>query len=416
MTTMLATNATCTGIDASFQLTEEQINEYLVEGVLVVENVLTCAEIQQSLDGFQTTLDRCGVNKKSLNVVAAGNTNDWDEESAKAFSNLSSTNGSGGVLDLFYEDWKMCIATHPKLWTITKQLWKSAYDYDRDENESCDEKEMPSKESLSQDVQYKWHPYGSSIDYDKGYMYIDRIGCRLPSKLAQELGDHYVNSEIQKKKARSIQRSLTPHLDCCPDTIHDIQTKSKWRPIQCFISLTDNLEPNTGGFEACKGFHRTFDDWVKNRQATVMHDKSTIPPPCIGEYTHMRPKEDWDIYKQMQHVPGIKAGSAVFWDNRIPHANSYKHHGPKPRIVVYCSFLPDIELNRRYVQKQLRDYQSGILPKDQWNHINDGEDNQKEGKSKYDDAAASSSSEQAPSDHKYQFTDLGRKLIGLEPW
>jgi hypothetical protein len=40
------------------------------------------------------------------------------------------------------------------------------------------------------------------------------------------------------------------------------------------------------------------------------------------EYTHIQTKEDSDVLAQIQHIP-VRAGSAVFWDNRIPHANSY---------------------------------------------------------------------------------------------
>ena len=58
----------------------------------------------------------------------------------------------------------------------------------------------------------------------------------------------------------------------------------------------------------------------------------------MGEYTHIRPKEDVDIMKRIKHIP-VKAGSAVFWDNRIPHANAYMNNSDHSRIVVYCSFF-----------------------------------------------------------------------------
>ena len=72
---------------------------------------------------------------------------------------------------------------------------------------------------------YKYHPFGS-FDYTKGYCYIDRIGYRLPTKLAEQIAMANAaatneSSNKQKKKKRknmAIQRSLTPHLDCCPDT------------------------------------------------------------------------------------------------------------------------------------------------------------------------------------------------------
>ena len=56
----------------------------------------------------------------------------------------------------------------------------------------------------------------------------------------------------------------------------------------------------------------------------------------------------------------------------IPHANAYRHDGTTPRIVVYCSFLPDVPINRRYVQQQLQYWKEGRYPSgNQWiNHSN----------------------------------------------
>lgn len=292
--------------------------------------------------------------------------------------------------------------------------------------------------------------------------YIDRIGYRIPTKLAESIGKqissiesfHYsttayttrvstASSKANKRgiKARPLQRSLTPHFDCCPEMYHDASNKSKWRPIQCFVSLTDNLQPNTGGFEACPGFHREFHSWVKNgrrRQKREEHPQTTDdsgssrgddedvggdtprqstetkfrptnkqrqskqkiqsrqrPSLCVGEYTHVSPSLDQDIMQRMVHIP-VRAGSAVFWDNRIPHGNSYRNDPPPidddlggvrggyngdgmgnntlplgtsgARAVVYCSFLPDVEVNRRFVARQLKDWNSKRPPRvgDRW--------------------------------------------------
>jgi hypothetical protein len=51
---------------------------------------------------------------------------------------------------------------------------------------------------------------------------------------------------------------------------------------------------------------------------------------------------------------------------RIPHANAYRHDGTEPRAVVYCSFLPDIPLNRTFVRKQLWNWRHAVNPRDQW--------------------------------------------------
>jgi hypothetical protein len=58
--------------------------------------------------------------------------------------------------------------------------------------------------------------------------------------------------------------------------------------------------------------------------------------------------------------------------NSIPHANAYRHNGTIPRAVVYCSFLPDVPINRQYVKQQLQYWIEGRFPSgNQWiNHSN----------------------------------------------
>lgn len=384
-----------------FLLHPSQIERFLEDGVLVVDNVLSEAELEEAKNGLLQSLRMRGIESFDVH----------DEESALAFQKLSSTNGSGGVLDIFHDDWKLkLIATHPSLFSITQQLWKAGYD--------CGGK---SRDSLSDNQRHKWHPYGGDVDFEnKGYCYIDRIGYRLPTELAEEWGDRIhrrktnthsttTTTSKKKKKMRSIQRSLTPHLDCCPDNLYE--NTNKWRPIQCFVSLTDNLEPNTGGFEAVLGgFHRSFDEWARNRNMesnTVSSDDnglvttSSQPAPCIGQYTHIRPKEDIEVMKRVCHIP-VKAGSAVFWDNRIPHANAYRNDNRSlARAVVYASFLPDIELNRRYVTNQLKAWKLRQPIRDQWNHI-PTEKNQVEKEIRLSDEDI--------------FTDLGKQLMGIKPW
>ena len=372
---------------AGDDLTVDQLNKFCRDGVLVVEGLLSKEEVESACQGLHRTLLECGVDPDDLATTG------------HHLAKLSSTGGSGGVLDLFYDtDWKLPVATHPKLFRWTKQLWKTAYCHNGEE-----------KANLSQGDQWKWHPYGT-LDLSKGYSYIDRIGYRLPTRIAEDIGarmsqDASSNHSIKDKKNKKsvpIQRSLTPHLDCCPE---DLFADSKWRPIQCFVSLTDNILPNTGGFEAAESFHIDFEEWARQRPPTVITRKNkqtqatetvSFPAPCLGEYTHIRPTEDAAVMKRVQHV-AVTAGSVVFWDNRIPHANSYKHLGEIPRAVVYTSFLPDVPLNRKYVAKQLAQWRQGRQPTDQW--VKSGEE---------DDILTS--------DDEQKFTQEQRKLLGIEPW
>ena len=115
--------------------------------------------------------------------------------------------------------------------------------------------------------------------------------------------------------------------------------------------------------------------------------------------------EDSDVMERIQHVP-VRAGSAVFWDNRIPHANAYRHDGELPRSVVYCSFLPDVPINRVYVSHQLKKWQHEESPDDQW--IGDG--------------TKIVSNDNLQQEHRHDvanqswLTPLARKLMGIEPW
>ena len=163
-----------------------------------------------------------------------------------------------------------------------------------------------------------------------------------------------------------------------------------------------------GGFEAVLGgFHRTFDDWARNRNAKsdaeVSEDGVITAAPCLGEYTHIRPNEDIEVMKRIRHI-SVRAGSAVFWDNRIPHANAYRNnYASLARAVVYASFLPDIELNRQYVKNQLKAWKTRQPIRDQWNHIPDEVlQNDQSGKNAYSNEDI--------------FDDLGKRLMGIEPW
>jgi Protein of unknown function (DUF1479) len=384
-------------------LSEEQVSTFLRDGVLVVPQVLSHEEVLAAHQGLSATLLRLGrVDTSNLTTTGHG------------LTNLSSTQGSGGVLDIFYEPWQCHIATHATLWQITTELWQAAATagwYKNNYKNNHQEEEEEEEESL---------PSNDSAIFQHGYCYLDRIGYRIPTDLATQLGmelellklelelqeeGQVTQKKKKKKKSVAIQRCLTPHLDCCPETFHD-PPQSKWRPIQCFVSLVDTLQPNQGGLEAALGFHHDFDTWSRSRPPTVnnnitrhttakkqQHPKNnkdqqqhpnnnkgqqqrhvittttTTTAPlqlCLGEYTHIRPKEDADVMQRIQHVPNVTAGSAVFFDHRIPHANSYCHDGHEPRSVVYCSFLPNVFINRRYARHQLDKFHRNIYPNDQW--------------------------------------------------
>jgi hypothetical protein len=243
---------------------------------------------------------------------------------------LSSTWGAGGILDVFYEDWKLKVNEHPTVVSIINGLFRETY---------------------AKGLNCFSHPYGS-FDPDKSLMYIDRICFRVPDSISQLFGS----------KKRRLQRSLTPHLDCCPHKMYSSSKEfPKWRPIQAFVALTDTLNPNEGGFEAHPGFHLQFDNWVASRKSGPSQDS----PPCVGDFTPIRPIEDKEVLQGITHIP-CRAGDMVCWDYRIPHANSRRNDRPTAREVIYVGVLPGIDLNKSYAQSQLQSFQEGKVPVDQW--------------------------------------------------
>ena len=114
---------------------------------------------------------------------------------------------------------------------------------------------QPTNIHVSQNSQHLWyHPYRLQTPPHPGthprgarplniLAHIDRIGFRVPEACntapldcAHGLGCSSSRSTQKKKK---LQRSLTPHLDCCPT---DMLSQRRWRPIQCMLALTPTLQ------------------------------------------------------------------------------------------------------------------------------------------------------------------------------
>lgn len=288
------------------------------------------------------------------------------ESTGEHLKKLSSTGGAGGILDLFYPSWRLRVAEHAGVFAAMTDLWSATYAQNHRDFE---------------------HPHGV-FNGKQGFMYINRVCYRVPDAISKLHGT---------KKSRPMQRSLTPHLDCCPtDPFNSGKDIPRWRPIQCITALTDNLEPNTGGFEAVRGFHKEFASYFGSQDAPAVESTTARPQVCLGDFSPLRMQEDRAVIERYEHV-SCTAGSVIFFDWRIPHANSYRHVGTTPREVVYTGFLPDVPMNRVYVAEQLRRYRLRLLPADHWQKA--------EGDKRVDEQFS-----------HHAFSALGARLIGMYPW
>jgi len=253
----------------------DHIAEFINNGVVVIPNVVDSGLIDDTLRQLRHYLSSTGCDPNDL-VNTAG-----------TLSNLSSTNGAGGILDIFYEDWKLRLNESPVIVSILQELWRHTY----------------AQYSPGDDGSDFQHPFGN-FDPNEGYLYIDRVCFRVPDDISAKFGP---------TKKKQLQRSLTPHLDCCP---HDMYGKdSKWRPIQAFLCLTDTLLPDQGGFEACPGHHKGFAQWASSRTPSVSKSGEEFVP-CVGDFTPIRPLEDKDVLEKFRHIP-CKAGDLVCWVRRL---------------------------------------------------------------------------------------------------
>lgn len=97
-------------------LTPEQVSTFLRDGVLVVPGAITSSEVAECRAGLHAYLwNEAKVDVQDLHTTASG------------LRSLSSTNGSGGVLDIFYPNFKLKLAEHPKLFGAISELWAATF-------------------------------------------------------------------------------------------------------------------------------------------------------------------------------------------------------------------------------------------------------------------------------------------------
>ncbi|EQC39641.1 hypothetical protein SDRG_03072 [Saprolegnia diclina VS20] len=335
-----------------------QIEQFLDTGVLVVDDVLTPSEVASARASLHDELKNYGVDHNDLPATAAN------------LKLLSSTGGAGGILDLFYPSWRLAVAEHPHVFKAMSELWAATY--------------------ASGELDLFRHPFGE-FNATEGYIYVNRVCYRVPDAVSAGA----VDGVSKRKGKKQLQRSLTPHVDCCPTNMYATGKEfPRWRPIQCITALTDNLDASTGGFEAVRGFHKEFAGYF----ASAGHASADARPPvCLGDFSPLRMQEDRDVISRYEHIP-CRAGSVIFFDWRIPHANSYRHVGSIPREVIYTGFLPRVSINEAYAKEQLRRYEARLLPADHWQKGSAGPGKVDERFSEHD------------------FSLLGRRLMAMEPW
>jgi hypothetical protein len=181
------------------------------------------------------------------------------------------------------------------------------------------------------------HPWGREWKPDEGPIpYLDRMGFRLPSWIPPS------------PEGVGPEGGLSLHVDQNPFNPFlmsgGLSRLTKWRPFQSFITISDHQMPNNGGLCVVDGFHKEAERfWSSCSEKVRAENKNNVG----GEFY------------RMHHYGGLKCvqvlappGSLVVWDNRLPHCTTTTCDNPLGRKVVYGSWLPPVEINRKYVERQ----------------------------------------------------------------
>jgi hypothetical protein len=283
----------------SLDLTPDQIAEFKENGVLVIENVLTSDEVDISREALHHDIfTRTGILHQSPN---------WGEIGARL---------KGPGMYIYYARWKLLnIHLHPNVTSVYEQLLTQTYGSGVEPNFE--------------------HPFGECTNH---LTMVDRVCYRLPDYVSTEGG-------------------LSLHLDRNPLDPYLLQAGGldKWRPIQGFVTLTDNIDTNSGGLKVVNGFHTIIDDYFKGSSEAV--------DACgrRGEFFRMINKSHAKVQKQLNAVYAPK-GSLVLWDSRIPHATCDRLLGGDSREVIYTGFLPNTAINRHFIDIQREAIDSNKYP------------------------------------------------------
>lgn len=197
----------------STHLTEEQLDEFRENGVLVIDNVFSEAEVSETRTAFHAHLSALGIDH---DAILAG------EKIPDTGPRIKSP-----ISRIFYPKWKLLnIHLHPKLTTLAEDLLVKTF--------GRKEKNFE-------------HPYE---EFSSILAYVDRVCWRLPDSIRAEGG-------------------LGLHLDRDPADpyLENNGGLRRWRPIQSLVCLTDHFHGDSGGLRLVPGFHNRIDEYFKGKSS-----------------------------------------------------------------------------------------------------------------------------------------------------
>ena len=150
--------------------------------------------------------------------------------------------------------------------------------------------------------------------------------------------------------------------------------------VQGLIALNDTT-PDQGGFQCNPELFRRFDRWKAEQPA----DRDPI-----------RPRVDRELMPVVR--PELRAGDLLIWNGLLAHGVARNTSANRVRAVQYLSMMPALESHQELRRSRVESWRRLSTP--DWNGTLVG------------DAVKHESLRYGPAD----LNDLGRKLLGLDPW
>ena len=186
-------------------MNQSELDFFVNEGYVVVENVFSSDEIKAIRDKFHSTLSDIEIDHVAI----------FEGNNSSSLINCG-VRGKSKVANIFYADWKIQTMLDDRVYQLSKSLMDYTF-------------------SSSTKSNYT-HPFGYSNDV---VPYIDLVCYRLPDHIRAEGG-------------------LGLHIDANP--VDRFKTH-RFRPIQSIVALTDHYGGESGGLKVVPKFHKQFDEY-----------------------------------------------------------------------------------------------------------------------------------------------------------
>jgi ectoine hydroxylase-related dioxygenase (phytanoyl-CoA dioxygenase family) len=160
----------------------------------------------------------------------------------------------------------------------------------------------------------------------------------------------------------------------------DYDPESRPQNVQGVLALSDQTDPDMGGFQCIPELYRTYDQWKLNQP----EDRDRFKP-------------DISMFSDKIVKVGLETGDLLIFNSTLPHGIRPNTSKNKVRMAQYVSMMPAEEHNQELRQWRINSWKNRVAPD---GYAFPGDPRNWE-QTKYGVA---------------ELTELGQKLLGLQSW